>query len=570
MSTPLAPIEKSVGRARRRLFWQALVHRLPVAWAIALALSAAWLAAAPNLTDYVATDYRWVPVGGLVALATLAGGWWAQRSTPTAEQAALEVDTRFGLNERLTTALGLSAPERETPAGQAVMADAAAKVAPLAVGEKFPVRAKWHAGFVPVAAAAVALLAIYPVADIAQVLAGEKPASLTADPLAQKKADADPLAKKKPANKPPELGARTDKSKELKDIEDKVNEMERKFDTDPNRETAEKLKEKVTELTAMEEKVKKFGLEKREKLEKMEQQLQQLDRLNKDPEFQDGPAKKLNDALQKGDLKQAKDEIDQLKKKVKDKSLTKDDVEKLARQLDKMKKRMETLEKNKDREKKLDDLAKKARQEGRDQDAESLERELKQLQKESQEAAEAAQNLKEKFQKAKDSLDKGDFEEAAKELEGAAKSLEGTEAELQDLEDAEQFLQRLKDDKDEACKKCQGGKDGDEFKEGDDADFSEFTNPAAGRRKENKDAKTAGSDERVRGLFDPKGKKTYGGSTKGKAFKTASTGELGPAIQSAAQEAPAAADSQRLPRDAKDTVKEYFEALGGQAPGGNK
>ncbi len=570
MSTPLAPIEKSVGRARRRLFWQALVHRLPVVWAIGLVASAGWVAAAPTLTDYLASDYRWYPVAGLVALTTVAGVWWARRVTPTAGQAALEVDTRFGLNERLTTALGLSGSEQQTPAGQAVLADAAAKVVPLAVADKFPVRARWHAGLVPVTAAAVALLAIYPVADIAEVLAGENNASKTADALALKKADAIPPAAKKPANKPPELGARTDKSKELRDIEDKVNEMERKFDTDPNRETAEKLKEKVTELTAMEEKVKKFGLEKKQKLEKMEQQLQQLDRLNKDEDFQDGPAKKLNDALQKGDLKQAKEELDQLKKKVKDKSLTKDDVEKLARQFDKMKKQMETLEKNKEREKKLDDLAKKARQEGRDQDAESLERERKQLQKESEEAAEAAQNLKDKFQKAKDALDKGDFEEAAKELEGAAKSLDATEADLKDLNDAESTLQRLKDDKKDACKKCQGGEGEGEPKEKDDAEWTPFGQQGAGRRKENKDAKTAGSDERIRGLFDPKGKKTYGGSTKGKAFKTASTGELGPAIQSAAQEAPAAADSQRLPRDAKDAVKEYFEALGGQAAGGNK
>ena len=91
-----------------------------------------------------------------------------------------------------------------------------------------------------------------------------------------------------------------------------------------------------------------------------------------------------------------------------------------------------------------------------------------------------------------------------------------------------------------------------------------------GEREENKDAKTANEDQRLKGIFDPRGKKTYGGSTKGPAFKTATTGELGPAIQSAAQEAPAAADSQRLPRDAKQTVKEYFESLGGQNPGGKQ
>ena len=56
--------------------------------------------------------------------------------------------------------------------------------------------------------------------------------------------------------------------------------------------------------------------------------------------------------------------------------------------------------------------------------------------------------------------------------------------------------------------------------------------------------------------------------TKGNAFKKATTNELGQAITEAAQEAPKATDSQRLPRDAKDSVKEYFQNLGGQNAGG--
>ena len=131
-----------------------------------------------------------------------------------------------------------------------------------------------------------------------------------------------------------------------------------------------------------------------------------------------------------------------------------------------------------------------------------------------------------------------------------------------------EHLQRLKGEKCDACKKCQGDKSGDEIGNKDDADWSPFTNPATGRRKENKDAKTASEDERIRGIFGPRGKKTYGGATKGPAFKKATTAELGPAIQQAAQDAPKATDSQRLPRDAKDTVKEYFQNLGGQGPGG--
>lgn len=559
----LAPLEASVARARRRLFAQGLMTRLPIAWAASLAGAAAWVAAGPHIAEAVPLDARWPVVGGLVALGTVAGVWWARRGTPSATQAALEIDNRFGLAERVTTALGLSAHERETSAGRAVLADAADKVAPIHVRERFPVQPRWHAALVPAAAAAVALFALVPVSEVADLIAGEP--GQTAEMAADKKPDAKPDVKSPAPNKPPELAPRPDKSKELKNLEDQKEKLDQKYDNDPARETPEKLKEKAADLSSLENKAKKFTDEKAKKLEKLDEQLKQLSRLNEDKEFDDGPAKKLNDALQKGDLKKAQSEVDQLKKKVKDKELSKEDTEKLVKQLDKMKNELEKSEKNKEREQKLEDAAKKARQEGREQDAESLERELKQVQQEQKEAAESAQELKQNIQKAKEALEKGNLEEAAKELGEAAKSLEKTEGELQDLEDADQFLQRLKGEKKDACKKCQGEGEGDKDKLDPNDDYDgNANNPGAGRRKENKDAKTKkGDDERVRGIFDPTGRKIFGGTTKGKGFRGAAPGAIGPAIQSAAQEAPGAADSQRLPRDAKDTVKEYFEALGG-------
>lgn len=562
------PIERLVRKARRRLFGQLLVNRLAVCWSVALLLGLAGVLAEPFAPVPPPPGLKWYVVGGLVAVATVAAVGWALLSVPAAASVALELDTRFALRERVTTALELSPTELATPAGRAVIADAAAKVAPLAVREKFPVRPRWHAAFIPALAGCIALAVFFPLPVVRKALAGDDPLAETkADPLAVKQdAKAPPAPPQK--NKAPELALREDKSKELKDLEEQINQMLRKYDNDPNRETPEKLKEKVTELTSMEEKVKKFGEEKAKRLEKMEQQLQQLDRLSEKQEFKNGPAEKLNDALQKGDLKKAMDELDQLKKKVKDKELTKEEAEKLARQLEKMKEQMQNLERDKEREKKLQDLLKKAQEEGRKQDAESLERELKNLRQNMTESSEAVQNLAEKFNKAQEALQRGDFEEAANELEKAAKELQKTEGELQDLEDIEQHLQRLKGEKCEACKQCQGDKSGDEAGNKDDADWSPFSNPATGRRKENRNAQTGSEDERIRGIFDPRGRKTYGGATKGPAFKKATAAELGPAIRQAAQDAPKATDSQRLPRDAKDTVKEYFQNLGGQGPGG--
>ena len=96
-----------------------------------------------------------------------------------------------------------------------------------------------------------------------------------------------------------------------------------------------------------------------------------------------------------------------------------------------------------------------------------------------------------------------------------------------------------------------------------DKPWTEFTNPATGKRAENKNAKTNSQDERIRGLFDPRGKKSYGGTVRGPAFTKRSASEMGQDIKQAAQEAPQAIDTQRLPRDAQAAVKEYFEKIGG-------
>jgi hypothetical protein len=162
MSAALTPIERSVRKARRRLFLQLLLNRLAVCWSAALVLGLAWVVAQPSLVPTPPPWLWWAVVGGLVALATVVAAVWAKAATPSPRAAALEVDTRFNLRERVTTALGLTPQEQATPAGQAVLADAAAKVAPIAVREKFPVRPRWHSAFVPALAGCIALAVLFP------------------------------------------------------------------------------------------------------------------------------------------------------------------------------------------------------------------------------------------------------------------------------------------------------------------------------------------------------------------------------------------------------------------------
>ena len=472
MSEPtlnLSPIQRPVRAARRRLLWQKLVSRVPLGLSAGLGLGAVYLLCEPMLSEFVQAEARWWIVGGLAGAGTLVAGLTAFRRRPDFRSTALEVDSRFELRERLTSALGLSEAERNTPAGRALVADAAAKAAPINVRDRFPIRPRATAGLVPVVAGLAALAFFFPLTSARDLIAGGD-AGNKADAVEEAKADVKNPTPFTQRNKPPELIARTDKSKELQDLEESINDLIKKHDTKPNRDDAEKLREKVADLTALEQKVKAFNEEKRDRLEKLEKQLETLNRLNKDKDFEDGPAKELNKALQQGDLPKAKDELEQLKKKIKENKLDEKEKEQLKNQIEKMREQLDKSDKNKEREQKLKQMLDKAKKEGREQDAESLDRELKQLQKECAECKEASKDLAESLKKAKQALDKGDAEEAAKELENAAKNLEKTEGDLKDLEESEQNLQRLKEEKGEACKKCKGNKSGDDRKDGDDCE----------------------------------------------------------------------------------------------------
>jgi hypothetical protein len=573
-----SPIDRSIQTAKRRLVGQLLLNRVCVALTVAGIAAFAWFLIQPFALPEISETWRMRIPGGFAVVSVIAGIVGALRAAPSPVNVALAIDQRFELRERVTTAVALSPELRESSAGQALWQDATAKVSEVRVKDGFPIRPKRSAVAVPLLAAGAiaaslwwnpAALGINPGDDVA------KPATKNGDAtlanLAKKKA---PVAKP-PVNTP----ERPNKSKELKDLEEELTKLQEKYAKDPYEETPEKQREKAAELVNLEEKAKKLAEEKALKLRELEDKFAKLEKLKKDPEFNDGPADGLNDALSKGDLKKAEDEIDELKKKAKNKMLDKQDQEKLERQLEKVKSELERLQRDKEKEEqkkeqeeKKDELKKEIeKKKEMGENAEQLERELEKIekqQKEQQAAEEQLQDLAEKLQKAAEAAKAGDLERLADELDKAKGELEKLEGEIQDFQEAEQQLQKLREERQGAAqaggRKVSG--------EGDGTEKGDGTQPGpggkqggigAGQRPINDDAQTGSVEEKVRSPFDPRGKKVYGGTTKGPGFKKTSETELGKEIQQAVQEAPAAADSQRLPRDSRDAVKEYYEKLGG-------
>lgn len=569
----VSAVEQSVRVARARLFRQRLLNAVTVAVITALGVSLAWFVAQPLLLEAPPDWLRWAVLAGTSVVAVAVAVGWAIRTTPSAETVALEIDARFGLKERVTTVVALTPDLRGTSAGQAIVADAEKQVGELKIGERFPVRPTRKAWFVPGLAAAIAAVALWWTPEVFGTTDpdGTDPAKKGTGVLVI--AEGQKPKKTPVATRPqkPEEMARKDKSPELKELEEKLRAFENKFKPDDDKfaDSPERAREKLPDLNKLEQETKKFVEDKADKLEQMKEKFNELEKLSKDKDFEDGPAKPLADALAKNDIKKAQEEVDELKKKLKDKDMkpSKEQTEKLEKQLNQMKDELQRLARNEERKKELEKKIDQAKKEGKD--AEALERELDRVKEDAKQSGEQMEKIAKQFEKAAQALKQDDLEKAAEELEKAGNDLEKIEGELQDLKEAAEQLQRLKQERQAACKACEGKGDGQGQK-------SDKLNPGksgpnnggigAGEREINKDAKSDSMEERIRGLFDPKGGKSFNGLTKGKAFSKQADTQLGEVIKQAVQDAPGAISSQQVPADARGDVREYYEKLGNTGP----
>ena len=562
-SHTLTPMEQRIRQARRRLFLQTLLNRLIGCWVVALGLSLAWFLLQPLLSSDAPKPLRWYVLGGLLGAGALTAVLWAIRSAPSRTSAALTLDQRFELRERVTTALSLAPHDLSSPAGQALLADANRHLEKLDLGSRFPLRLGRRSWLIPAQAFIIVLLALFyqPVLSSSTAEAGGGAGKKDLNKGDLKDLTNAQANNRPPIRKPPE---RTNKSEALKELEAELEKLYGESNKSDQQQKPEEVRDKVEQLTSAEERLKKLEREQAEKFQRLQEQLQKLSGMEKDSLKEDGPLHDFSEALSKGEIDKAKEELDKLQKKTKEKKLSEKDAEQLKEQMKEMAEKLQRVAKNEEQQKKLQDLIKKAKQEGRD--AESLERELKRLQEEAEKSKEM-QNLAKKLGDCKKCLKQNDFDGLADKLGELSKDMQVMMDKLDELDDLDEHLQNLKEMRKRLCKQCEGKDRSNQWGEKDDVDWSPGTSPASGRRKENPDAKTGeGDDARQRGRFDPRGRKTYAGSIQGPAFTKKSSVEMAGEIQQAVQEAGEAMEVQNLPKAAQDMVREYFEKLGGEKP----
>src|SRR5438105_15357703 len=118
-------IKRQVGRAQRRLVLEQFLRICGWSLFAALLLAAIGLAI-PRIwvlnTSQQVWDWSWI--GGSIAAGILLAAVWTYIVSRTKLDAAIEIDRRFGLKERVSSTLALSPDELSSDIGKALMTDA--------------------------------------------------------------------------------------------------------------------------------------------------------------------------------------------------------------------------------------------------------------------------------------------------------------------------------------------------------------------------------------------------------------------------------------------------------------
>ena len=549
-------IKRQVGRAQRRLVFQQFLT--VIGWSLFASLLVAVIGMAiPRLwvlnVQQQTWDWSWMG-GGLAAGLLMASIWtWLIRRSRL--DAAIEIDRRYGLKERVSSTLSLSSDELTTDIGQALMTDAVRRVERIDVREQFKVSPTWRFLLPVLPVIALIGLSLLPNATMKKAEASNEQ---TAEIKKQIKVATVKLQEKirDSQKKAEELG--------LKDT-DILKEINKELDKLANKETADR-KEALLKINDLAKEIEK----RKQELGGAEKLKQQLDKLK---DVEKGPADKMAEAMKEGDFGKAKEEMQKLKEDLKAGKLSKEDQEKLANQMEQLKERIQqAMQDKKEAEQKLQEKIEQKLAEGKVGEAAKLQQQLDQMQQNAAQQEQMMQQLAEKLGQAAQAMKEGDANQAMEQLDKLAKEMEGMQEQLDQIENLDELLDQLADAKEamkcqncqgQGCAECEGNKDGDGKGKGKNKGKNGGKGLGEGqgegdRPEEQTDKKFY--DTRV--AADPKpGESVRIGNAGGpnKAGKTLEA--VKQEIQAALAKEPDALEDVTLPRDQRENAKQYFDKI---------
>jgi uncharacterized phage infection (PIP) family protein YhgE len=419
---------------------QQFVGILPWALLVALVVAIIGLAIPKLWVLNVASDvWVWSWLGGSVAVGLLFAIIETYFTRRAPMDAAIEIDRRFGLKERVSSALSLDPEETETEAGQALVSDAVRRVGALEVNEKFGVTANWRV-LLPVLPALIAL-AIVLVPD--------------AQDKAKAASSVDAKTKEQIKRSAQALKARLAKKREsieqsgLKDAEEIFKKLHQGIDElSKNGELGRKQAlVKINDLQKqLDERRKALG-----DPEKMQKQFEGLKDLSR------GPADKLAKAMKESNFNEAMKQLEQMKDKLKSGDLSEEEQKQLAKQLQQMKGKMEEMvNAQEDAKRQLEQQIREKVAQGDLEGAGELQRKLDKLQQQDRQM-EQLQEMASKLGKASEALENGDSQTAQAELSEFSDQLDQMQSEMDQLQSLDEIMDEIASAKDSMnCEECAG------------------------------------------------------------------------------------------------------------------
>ncbi len=435
-------LRKQVARARRRLITEQFLGRL-VACVLAAMIVAAIAVAVPRVIAIENLPERWDLgwLAGGLAGALLAAIAWTVFSNRSPLDAAIEIDRRFDLRERIASSLSLSPDEQSSEAGRAVVSDALRAVNRINVDDKFRLQLGRRALWPLVPAAIVFVLVAFVDNRHAESSLDSASAAKTAQ---QTKTALESLRKKME-----EQRAKLDKDKNLQKADGLFKQIEQ-----GTRELAEKQKMDPTKAAVKLNDLAKQLEERRQQLggkDGLKEQFQKMKNLGA------GPAEKAAEALKQGDFKKALDEVEKLAKELREGKMDAATKEQLAKQLEQMKQKLEAAAQN--HLQAMEDLKKQIEQQkkqGNLAKAGDLQQKLDQLQKQ-QAQMNKLQQLAQQMGQCQQCLKQGDGQKAADAMAQMAKQLDQMQQDMNEMEMLNAAMDQLEMTKDAmGCKFCNG------------------------------------------------------------------------------------------------------------------
>jgi hypothetical protein len=543
-------IKRQVIRARRRMIAQQFLRI--VTWSLfATLLLAALGLGVPKLwvLQVDSNTWFWSWLGGGLGAGLLLALVWTWLVRHGAMAAALEIDRRFGLKERVSSSLALTPNELESDIGQALVDDAVGCVQRIDVRENFPVSMPWRAMLPLVPAAAIFLLAVL-VPDAAPEPAGNAVASSGTESQ-QVKNSAEALKKRL------ERLEKKAEQKGLKDMDVLFKELQKGLDELTSKQEVDR-KNAMVKLND----VAKNLEQRRDLLGGADKIRQQLDKLK---DLDGGPADKMAQALKDGDLEGALKELKKLQEALKEGQLTDDQKQQLAKQAEQFKNKLQdAVDAHEQAKRGLEEEIKKRLAAGDLEGAGKAQQQLDQLNKLNDQMS-RLQQMADKFGQCQQCLQHGDAKDAAAQLQQLAQDLKNLQGDLQELQTLDDVLEQIADAKQcMNCKHCNGqgceacmGMNGGQQEGPPGRGLGE--GQGQGDRPQQK-TDTSFYETQVRGKVQP-GEAVRTGSAGGANRAGRSLEEVKDQIRSSLDQEPEPLTDVRLPRNEREQVKEYYQRL---------